>query len=58
MTSEGRLLGALLMATGVGLFGTFTALVAAWFMNPGGEADKLDEIWAELAEIKEVLRSR
>ena len=42
------------MATGVGLFGTFTALDAAWFMDTG-EADKLDGIRAELAEIKILL---
>ena len=58
VTPEGRILGALLMATGVGLFGTFTALVAAWFMNPDGEEDKLDEIRAELSKIKGMLGER
>src|SRR3972149_6773059 len=34
VTSEGRLAGALLMVAGVGLFGTFSGFVAAWFLAP------------------------
>jgi voltage-gated potassium channel len=33
ITTEGRLIAALLMVTGVGLFGTFTGFVASWFMG-------------------------
>ena len=32
VTTEGRIIAAILMTTGVGLFGTFTALVASWFV--------------------------
>jgi voltage-gated potassium channel len=32
VTSEGRILAAILMTVGVGLFGTFTAYVASWFV--------------------------
>lgn len=32
VTTEGRLLAAVLMTVGVGLFGTFTAYVASWFV--------------------------
>lgn len=31
VTTEGRIIAAILMTTGVGLFGTFTAFVASWF---------------------------
>lgn len=33
VTSEGRLIAALLMTTGVGLFGTFTGFLASWFVE-------------------------
>jgi voltage-gated potassium channel len=33
VTTEGRLIAALLMTVGVGLFGTFTALLASWFVD-------------------------
>ena len=32
VTTEGRIIGAVLMTGGVGLFGTFTAYVASWFV--------------------------
>lgn len=38
VTTEGRLIAAVLMAAGVGLFGTFTGYVATWFLQPGGAA--------------------
>ena len=33
ITTEGRIIGAILMTTGVGIFGTFTALVSSWFID-------------------------
>lgn len=33
ITTEGRIIAAFLMITGVGLFGTFTGFIAAWFMG-------------------------
>jgi voltage-gated potassium channel len=33
-TTEGRLIAAFLMTAGVGLFGTFSGFVAAWFLAP------------------------
>jgi len=33
VTSEGRLIGSLLMFVGVGLFGTFTAYISSWFIS-------------------------
>lgn len=57
VTSSGRLLAALMMFTGIGLFGTFTAYVASAFMAPG-EADQdreLAEIRQEMARLRETL---
>ena len=33
VTAEGRILAAVLMTAGVGLFGTFTAYIASWFVT-------------------------
>jgi len=33
VTTEGRIIGAILMTTGVGIFGTFTALISSWFIQ-------------------------
>jgi len=33
VTTEGRIIAALLMTVGVGLFGTFTAFVSSWFVR-------------------------
>jgi voltage-gated potassium channel len=33
VTTEGRLVGIVLMTAGVGLFGTFTGFVSSWFLN-------------------------
>lgn len=33
VTTEGRVIAALLMTVGVGLFGTFTAFLASWFVD-------------------------
>lgn len=33
ITTERRIIGAILMTTGVGIFGTFTALVSSWFIQ-------------------------
>lgn len=57
VTSSGRLLAALLMFTGIGLFGTFTAFVASAFLAPGeAEQDQeLTEIRRELAALRKAL---
>lgn len=36
ITTEGRIIGAVLMTMGVGIFGTFTALVSSWFIQNKG----------------------
>jgi voltage-gated potassium channel len=37
ITPEGRIIGAVLMTAGVGLFGTFTGFVASWFASAPAE---------------------
>ena len=39
VTTGGRVIGALLMTAGVGLFGTFTAYISSWFLSPKKEAE-------------------
>lgn len=48
VTSEGRIIAAVLMTVGVGLFGTFTAYVASWFV-----VKKEEEIEEKKTEEKE-----
>lgn len=41
VTTEGRVIAAILMTAGVGLFGTFTAYVSSWFLS--GNMKNLNE---------------
>jgi voltage-gated potassium channel len=54
ISTEGRLVAVCLMAAGVGIFGTLSGLVAAWFLSPSArEADSdLAEIKRSLAELR------
>jgi voltage-gated potassium channel len=58
VTSEGRLVAAILMAAGVGLFGTLSGFVAAWFLAPSEEKreSELAAIQRDVAKIKSLLR--
>lgn len=51
VTPEGRVVAAILMTAGVGLFGAFSAALAAWFLVPENEAT--DE---ELAKLREEIQ--
>ena len=51
VTHEGRLVAAILMTTGVGLFGTFTAYVASLFMEAENQKDE-DELQAVVKEVQ------
>lgn len=59
VTGEGRFVAAILMAAGVGLFGTFSGFLAAWFIgSPSEEASGGGEIAAlrtEVAGLRELL---
>jgi voltage-gated potassium channel len=51
VSSEGRAIAMLLMAAGVGLFGTFSATLAAWFIDSSDE-DSRDEIKRLTEEVR------
>ncbi len=53
VTAEGRLVAALLMTAGIGLFGTFTAFVASVFFDQGEKEEKErdERILAELQNV-------
>lgn len=51
VTAEGRVIAAILMTAGVGLFGAFSAALAAWFLIPENEATD-----AEIAAMREELQ--
>jgi voltage-gated potassium channel len=53
VTAEGRLIAAILMTAGVGLFGAFSAALAAWFLIPENEATDA-EITAMREEIQKL----
>ena len=55
VTTEGRIVGVILLTIGVGLFGTFTAFIANLFLGPAGqnpetEASGVEGVRALLAE--------
>jgi voltage-gated potassium channel len=55
LSTEGRLIAVLLMTAGVGLFGTFSGFVAAWFLEaPGRTSAELEELKCLRAEIREL----
>jgi voltage-gated potassium channel len=58
VTPEGRIIGVILMAAGVGFFGTLTAYIASVFLNPGktGAASET-ELAKELRLIRERMES-
>jgi voltage-gated potassium channel len=59
VTSEGRVIAVILMFAGVGLLGTLSGLLAAWFVAPGEQQqeNELADLRCELAEIKTCLRA-
>jgi voltage-gated potassium channel len=60
VTSEGRVVAAILMAAGVGLFGAFSGFVAAWFISPGQtkRESELTVLQREIAELKQMVADR
>lgn len=50
ITSEGRIIAAILMTVGVGLFGTFTAYISSWFVQGNQPQKESDSQAAPLSE--------
>ena len=59
VTHGGRIIAAIAMTAGVGLFGTFTGFVAAWFLKPGEreQEDELELMRRKLESIDDHLRN-
>lgn len=54
VTTEGRFVAGLLMSAGVGLFGTFSGFVAAWFLRPAAarETSEMGDLREEVAGLR------
>ena len=51
--SEGRIVGAILMCSGVGLFGTFSAFLTSWFIGPAdGEKTETPSETSLMSEVR------
>jgi voltage-gated potassium channel len=53
VTSEGRIIAVALITVGVGLFGTFTAFVASWFVEKREEEEEKKNEEKKIEEKKE-----
>lgn len=60
VTPGGRLLAALLMITGVGLFGTFTGFIASWFLEvEQSETESgIETLRGEVRELRRLIEER
>jgi voltage-gated potassium channel len=57
MTGAGKWVATVLMLTGIGLVGTLTANIAAYFVEEQRSSD-LDEIKAQLTELRQIILSK
>ncbi len=59
VTSEGRLVGVLLMGMGVVLVGTFSGLAASWFLSPATSRSQseVELLRADIARLREVIQT-
>lgn len=67
ITFEGRIVAAILMIAGVGLFGTFTGFVASWFLEDSEEEQgqhvitnlktEISELKSDIQELKTLVQS-
>ena len=60
ISSEGRIIASFLMIAGVGLFGTISGFIAAWFLRPEREAQESETqtVLAELRSLRAAIESR
>jgi voltage-gated potassium channel len=54
VTLEGRLIASVLMAAGLGLFGTISGLAASWFFHAGRDEDaaRVENLTKEIAQLR------
>lgn len=55
VTAEGRIIAAILMIAGVGLFGTLSGFVASWFLAPGEkkQENEVEQLRQEIRSLRE-----
>lgn len=60
VSSEGRLMAGFLMVAGVGLFGTFSGFVAAWFLKPQTQKreNEIEVLAGEIRQLRELVESK
>lgn len=59
VTTEGRIVAAVLMIVGLGLFGTLSGFVAAWFLGPSPQrAENTDDLRSEIAQMRQLVEER
>jgi voltage-gated potassium channel len=56
VTTEGRMVAAVLMTAGVGMFGSFTGLVASWILTPTKKDQEQDSEMAKLRSQVEAIQ--
>lgn len=52
VTAEGRIVAMILITTGVGMFGSFTAVLASWIMDSSNERKMEDQIVKEVSDLR------
>jgi voltage-gated potassium channel len=57
VTAEGRVIGSILMITGVGLFGIVSGFVASWFLSPvqKNEISEIEVLRHEISELRKTI---
>ena len=60
VTMEGRVIAAMLMICGVGLFGMFSGFIASWFLAPDKvkEENDFNIIRQDIEELKKMIDSK
>jgi voltage-gated potassium channel len=58
VTTEGRMIAAVLMTAGVGLFGSFTGLIASWILSPTKKDRQQDSELEKLQEQVAAIQQR
>jgi len=58
VTPEGRFVAVVLMCAGVGLFGTLSGFLAAWFLGDREEKNELEALREEIAALRALMEAK
>lgn len=60
LTAEGRIIAGLLMTAGVGMLGTFSGFIVAWFLAPQAKQQdsEIEDLRQEISKIRELLERK